>query len=126
MAGVLIVEDEERLRRVVARGLQLHGFQVVEAASVAEALVRYADAAPDVVVLDINLPDGSAWDILRGIPADLQPRVRAIVISASPLNRAEARAFSPLVFLAKPFGMQALVHAVTDASAACAPGSAPA
>ncbi len=62
---ILLVEDEQSISRPLASALQREGFDTVIAASVAEARERLAEATPDLVLLDLMLPDGSGFDVLR-------------------------------------------------------------
>ena len=64
---VLLVEDDESLRRILARHLRSHGYDVDEAGSAEEAAAILAEGVrPAVVLLDINLPGDNGWDLLRG------------------------------------------------------------
>ncbi|MEQ9568888.1 MAG: response regulator transcription factor [Longimicrobiales bacterium] len=67
---ILLVEDDRRLREVLARGLRDAAHAVDDVASVAEARPRLGVESYDVVVLDVNLPDGSGFDLTRRIRAD--------------------------------------------------------
>lgn len=62
---VLVVEDAEPARALIARSLVVDGCRVAEAASAAEARIQLSKHAPDVVVLDLGLPDSSGLDLLR-------------------------------------------------------------
>src|SRR5262249_15156218 len=64
MATLLIVDDEVVLARNLAKAFSGPGFDVHLAASVAEALDRASQHPPDVVLLDLRLPDGSGLDVL--------------------------------------------------------------
>ena len=64
---VLVVDDSESTRRLVARTLATHGFVVDDAANVVDARRRLADEPPDVVVLDMELPDTNGLDLLHEI-----------------------------------------------------------
>lgn len=63
-ARVLLVEDDEELAQVVATLLAQEGLRVVRAGSTAEAIARGEQERPDVVVLDIRLPDGNGSDVV--------------------------------------------------------------
>ena len=64
---ILLVEDDESLRSVVARHLRARGWEVTEATSAEEAAVALATGPrPSLVLLDINLPGETGWDLLRG------------------------------------------------------------
>ena len=68
-AQVLLIEDDETLRQILARHLRAHGYDVDEAGSAEEAAAILAEGLrPDMVLLDINLPGDSGWDLLRTEP----------------------------------------------------------
>jgi DNA-binding response OmpR family regulator len=112
-APVLIVEDDESLRQIIARHLRAIGFVVAEAAS-AEDTVLALDAGlrPGVVLLDLNLPGDTGWDLLRG-PAlggpDAPPVVITTATTVSPKRLAE---FHVAGYLPKPFPLETLVETV--------------
>jgi DNA-binding response OmpR family regulator len=107
--SVLIVEDDESLRLIVARHLRSKGFTVREAES-AEAAADDLDRGlrPDVVILDLNLPGDTGWDLLRG-PAlaavDSPPVIITSATSVSPKLLAEFRCAG---YLPKPFPLDTL------------------
>jgi CheY-like chemotaxis protein len=85
MLRLLIVDDDRDFRRV-ARALLEGRFQVVgEAASVAEAEAAVTRSAPDVVLLDVNLPDGDGFS-LAGSLARTAPAVRVVLTSSADLG----------------------------------------
>ncbi len=109
---VLLVEDEPILRTSIRRNLELRGVDVIEAGTVGEALISARGDRPDLLVLDINLPDGSGWDFLRALRASgLVPPT--VVMSAGRVTRARLREFGIEAFLAKPFVIDVLVKLVT-------------
>jgi DNA-binding response OmpR family regulator len=117
---VLLVEDEPALRRVIARNLTSRGVEVAEAGTVAEALNTLDAETPDLILLDINLPDRSGWDVLR----DLQRRriaVPTIVVSAVRVSQSRLDEFQPMAYLPKPFPIDALVRLVLGVPAALTP-----
>lgn len=92
-ATVLVVDDTEGNRYAVCRLLRRAGMEVVEAASGADAFARLAESIPDLVVLDINLPDVSGHDVLRVIKsAEATASVPVMHVSASFITNAD-RAF---------------------------------
>jgi DNA-binding response OmpR family regulator len=109
--SVLIVEDEATLRRVVARNLTGRGMRVREAETAAEALAALRAERPDLLLLDINLPDRTGWDVLREL-ARLRLSVPTIVVSAVRVNASRLAEFQPLAYLPKPFPLEALLALV--------------
>ncbi|HSM91379.1 MAG TPA: sigma-54 dependent transcriptional regulator [Anaeromyxobacteraceae bacterium] len=77
---ILIVDDEAPIRRVVGDHLGASGFEVLEAGTCAAGLERFIDGHPDAVVLDHQLPDGTALDLLPRLRA-LRPFVPVVVVT---------------------------------------------
>jgi len=63
-ATLLIVDDEKNIRTTLSRSLSLEGYRCSTAATIAEARQAIADDAPDLVMLDVKLPDGNGLDLL--------------------------------------------------------------
>jgi DNA-binding response OmpR family regulator len=126
---VLLVEDEVPLRTIIARNLTRHGYRLSAVASVRGAIDEMSAALPDVVILDINLPDGTGWEILRWLrTTDAWPAV--IVYSAVPLSRKRVAEFHPDAVLLKPFPMDCLLDLVAtvgcdEMPVSVVPGAAP-
>jgi DNA-binding response OmpR family regulator len=111
MPRVLLVEDEEPLRRILARNLSRRGYQVAEVGSAAEAITLLRAGDPfDALLLDVNLPDQTGWDVLRALKgADVPP---VIVMTALRPVRRRLDEFHPAAVLLKPFPVDALVRLV--------------
>jgi DNA-binding response OmpR family regulator len=115
MASILIVEDEIPLRRILTLNLVRRGHSVVEADSVTTTLeaIRAVGAPFDVVLLDINLPDGSGWDVLRQMGwMPHTPRPRVIVVTAVRPVQRRLNEFQPAAVLLKPFPITALLQLI--------------
>jgi DNA-binding response OmpR family regulator len=111
--NILIVEDEATFRRIIAHNLKVRGHQIREAETAAEALSQLVQEEPDLLLLDINLPDQSGWDVLR----ELRRRgmdVPTIVVSAVRVSPNRLAEFRPLAYLPKPFPLDALLRLVGD------------
>ena len=65
--SILVVEDEADLQEIVRHVLELAGYRVAAASNGAEGLSLYREVSPDAVILDVNLPDMSGYDICRKI-----------------------------------------------------------
>lgn len=67
---VLIVEDDEDLRRLYAEHLSMSGFEVIEAANGVEAIESTSSRQPDVVLMDLGLPVVDGWEATKRLKAD--------------------------------------------------------
>ena len=105
---VLVVEDDPQLRRIIVTNLAARGHLVREAEDVASALAALREEQPDLLVLDVNLPDRTGWDVLR--EADLAPEVRVLMLTAVPVSPRRLAEFRPVAYLTKPFPLEALLR----------------
>lgn len=117
MAGadpsVLLVEDDESLRRILARHLEGHGYAVDQAASAEDAERLLSEGArPGVVVLDINLPGATGWDLLRGPALALAGQPPVVVASALTISPLRLREFNIAGYLPKPFPLETLMNTI--------------
>jgi DNA-binding response OmpR family regulator len=110
---ILIVEDEPTLRKLLVRNLASRGHEVLEAATAAEARAQLDRELPDLMLLDVNLPDRSGLDVLRDLQQQGTP-VPTIVVSAVRIPRTRLDELKPLAYLPKPFPLEALLRLVSD------------
>ncbi len=110
---ILVVEDSEPIRRILALLLEGHGYDVVAAEDGRERLSQAQELHPCAITLDLSLPDIDGRDVLRELKADVRTRsIPVIVVSAyaSTLSAAE-RAHAAEV-LSKPFDVDELLSRV--------------
>ena len=120
MPRVLIVDDEPWIARTLGTTLTKKGYDVTSAASGKDALYALSEAIPDVMLLDISLPDITGWEVLRRLsPADRE-RVPVVVFSASPLARSRIDEFRPAGVLVKPFPIDALERLLDEVTGGAA------
>lgn len=108
---VLLVEDETPLRMIIARNLTQRGYGLISVDSVGGAIAEMTTRLPDVVLLDVNLPDGTGWEVLRWLRA-VHHHVAVIVYSAVPPSTKRIAEFRPDAVLTKPFPMDSLVELI--------------
>jgi DNA-binding response OmpR family regulator len=118
--SILLVEDEPRLRQILARSLAGRDFQVVEATTAAEAIAAATTERFNLMLLDINLPDATGWDVLRALRRTNR-EMPVVVMSAVPPNPARVREFRPYGILHKPFPIDALLRLIRSAGVERAP-----
>jgi CheY-like chemotaxis protein len=111
-AILLLVDDHEDTRTVMSRMLARRGHEVVEAASLADALARYREREFDVVISDLGLPDGSGHDLMAQLRA-LRP-VPGIALSGygteADIRRSREVGFDE--HLTKPIDFETLAGAI--------------
>ncbi|HEX6644905.1 MAG TPA: type II/IV secretion system protein, partial [Gemmatimonadales bacterium] len=108
---VLLVEDEESLRKVMRDLLERDGYNVAEAADGVAALDQVDRVAPDVIMLDLNLPGLDGYNVLQQLRSrNATSRIPVIVLTAKGDEDNEVRVFQLGAddFLTKPFRAKAL------------------
>ena len=113
--SILVVEDDESLARSIASNLRAREYQVRSCVSVAEALFQLDQNIPELLLLDIDLPDGSGWEVARELRARSGAVVPVIVVSALRPNERLVHELGCVGVLEKPFPMEALVRQVETA-----------
>jgi two-component system OmpR family response regulator len=105
--SVLLVEDDETLRRILVRHLSAHGYRVEEAASAEDAERLLADGVrPHAVILDINLPGATGWALLRGPGLGRVGSPPVMIASALTISPRRLAEFGVAGYLPKPFALE--------------------
>jgi two-component system KDP operon response regulator KdpE len=106
---ILIIEDEEALRRFLIPTLSGQSYQVLSAATAAEGLAMARSHNPDLVLLDLGLPDRDGMTVLRELRA--WSRKPVVILSARNQEKDKVRALDQGAddYLAKPFGAAELL-----------------
>ncbi|MGC5701345.1 response regulator [Pseudomonas sp. NFXW11] len=106
---ILIVEDEANIRRFIGIALEDEGFQVFEADSVKRALIHAASRQPDLVIVDLGLPDGDGKQLISELRGWLA--VPILVLSARDREEEKVAALDAGAddYLVKPFGVPELL-----------------
>ena len=113
MSRLLVVDDEERIRRLLRRVLEAEGFNVETAATGTEGLAAASTGGHDLIVLDLMLPDLSGAAVLSALMSE-HPSSKVLVLSAVPEigQRVRVLDMGALDFLAKPFAIAELLARV--------------
>ena len=111
-ARVIVVEDEPQIRRFVCDALKRDGCATTEAGSVRQGLDAAASCKPDLVVLDLGLPDGNGLDFIRDMRT--WSRVPILILSARSAEQDKIAALDAGAddYLTKPFGVGELLARV--------------
>ena len=108
----VLIEDELQIRRFVRSALETENWRVFEAETVKQGLIEAGTRKPDVVILDLGLPDGNGIDFLRDLRS--WSTVPVIVLSArtEETDKIEALDVGADDYLTKPFGVGELLARV--------------
>jgi two-component system response regulator RegX3 len=108
-ARVLIVEDDEASRTALARGLEHHGFAVLEAADGSSALQAYDPRAVDLIVLDVGLPDMDGFSVLTTLRQRSDVPVVMLSGRAEEVDRVVGLELGADDYVVKPYSLRELV-----------------
>ena len=110
--SVLVVEDTEEIRELVATVLARAGLEVRAVGSAAECLAEVRRCAPDLVVLDLGLPDGDGTEVCRQLRTESGCYVLMLTARAEEVDLLVGLAVGADGFMAKPFSPRELVARV--------------
>lgn len=105
-ATLLVIDDEPQIRKFLRISLSSQGYKVVEAATGSEGLSQAALTRPDLVVLDLGLPDMDGQHVLRELREWSQVPVLVLSVRASEVQKVEALDAGANDYVTKPFGIQ--------------------
>lgn len=112
---ILVVDDEEDLRRLLTESLAREGFQVAAARSGREALVLVGQAPPDLIILDLVMPEMDGIETLRRIrERGVTAKVVVLTAYGTAQQVREAMALDVREFIGKPFDMDRLIRIVAE------------
>jgi two-component system KDP operon response regulator KdpE len=106
---VLVVDDELAIRRLLKRGLEPEGYQVVEADTAAEGIRQAAMARPDLVILDLGLPDSPGSQVLKRIREWSQVPVLILTVQDADTDKVALLDAGADDYLTKPFSLPELL-----------------
>jgi two-component system KDP operon response regulator KdpE len=109
---ILIVDDEERMVRFIRLNLEHDGFQVIEAFRGAQAIDRLRSALPDLVLLDVMLPDIDGFEVLRTIREVSSVPVIMLTAKGEEEDRIRGLELGADDYITKPFSPRELVSRV--------------
>lgn len=110
--GIVLIEDESQIRRFVKAALEEEGWTVHEAATGAQGLVEAGTRKPDLVILDLGLPDRDGVEIIRDLRAWSSIPVLILSARSTETDKIEALDAGADDYLSKPFGVGELLARV--------------
>jgi two-component system, OmpR family, KDP operon response regulator KdpE len=125
---VLVADDEPRITKLVSIALSEEGFRVVTASGGEEALARAEEYRPDIVLLDIVMPDLDGIEVMRQLRENRSVPVILLTAKGSTADKAKGLDLGADDYLAKPFHpdeLAARVRAVLRRTSGATPGGGP-
>jgi|SRR5579884_978365 len=110
---ILLVDDDERVRELVRVNLEFEGYTVREAGNAEEGLAAIEDARPDLVLLDVMMPQVDGWEMLRRIQERHGAGAIPVVMFSGKIDEdveAQATERGATGFVGKPFDLQQLIE----------------
>lgn len=121
---ILVVDDEPRMTKFVRMNLELEGYRVAEAANGLEALEKVKNEIPDLVILDVNMPELDGFETLRLVRQTTTVPVIMLTVKADEDDRIHGLELGADDYVTKPFSPRELasrVKAVLRRTAMAAP-----
>jgi len=110
---ILIVDDDARLREFVRVNLEMDGYSVREAASAAEGLAALEEEPPDLILLDVMMPEVDGWEMLRRVRERHGVDSIPVIMFSGKVDEQTAEAAEDRgaqAFIGKPFDPQQLIQ----------------
>jgi CheY-like chemotaxis protein len=120
-ATVLVVDDDAAIRELLGVMLEVEGHRVLQAACGAEALALVAQHRPDLITLDVMMPDMDGWEVADHLDADVRTAaIPRVMISGKPLGELQGApgARRAAAVLSKPFDFTQVTRLVHELLAA--------
>ena len=106
--AVLVVEDEKQIRRFVRTSLEEEGCRVFEASTLAGGLVEAGERKPDLIMLDLGLPDGNGVEFIRNLRGWSDAPILVLSARSNEKDKVQALDAGADDYLTKPFGVAEL------------------
>lgn len=110
---ILVVDDDPQIRQSLAKVLRAEGYEVVLAANGQTGIEQFNTERIDLLLLDLNLPDNSGWDVF-GALTSLNPFVPIIIITGRDKQRELAAGAGVGALIEKPLNVPRLLETVKD------------
>lgn len=91
MYKIMVVEDDPVMRKMLSQSLAAEGYESIFAFGAAEALKTCLQERPDLILLDVNLPDGSGIDVCRRLKSDVKLRHIPVLILTGEASSVDCR-----------------------------------
>ena len=113
--SVLVVEDDVVLCMAMGAALARRGYDTRTAHSVADGIDLASEQLPELVILDISLPDGLGWSVLDGIRSVHPDSELSVVVATSDrITRSQLREYQVQRLISKPFDVSHMLETVSE------------
>jgi len=106
VTGVLVVDDEPQIRRALRTSLAAHGYEVETVGTGQEAIVAVADRAPELVLLDLGLPDLDGTEVIRRLRSFTDVPIIVLSVRDRQADKVSALDAGADDYVTKPFGVE--------------------
>jgi DNA-binding response OmpR family regulator len=113
MKTILLADDDPAIRQTLGQVLVLEQYNVVFAATGRETAAQFISCPPDLVLLDLNMPDRDGWDAFQ-LMSSTHPSVPVIIITARPHQHERAMRLGVASLMEKPLDIPVLLKTVRD------------
>ena len=110
---VLLVDDDPQVREVVRVNLEMEGYAVREAGNAEDGLAALEDEAPDLILLDVMMPQVDGWEMLQQIHEHTGVGAIPVIMFSGKIDErsaAEAESLGAQAFIGKPFDPSSLIE----------------
>jgi DNA-binding response OmpR family regulator len=113
---ILIVDDNMDLVHIMGAHLEGHGYSVISASDVAEAIKAVQKERPDLIILDVAMPGGDGLNVLRRLNDSNPKNMIPVIVVTGMETRAKAKAFAAgaVEFYLKPVNMDTLLECIRE------------
>lgn len=108
METILIVDDEIRMRRVIADYLHIRNYRTVEAADGVEALEKFHNEHPDLILLDVMMPRMNGWEVCREVRKTASTPIIMLTARSEEDDELQGFELGADEYIAKPFSLKIL------------------
>ena len=122
MSRVLVVDDEPQIRRALRTSLEAHGYEVVTVGTGEEAVIGAAESAPELMLLDLGLPDIDGTEVIRRVRGFTELPIIVLSVRDAQVDKVAALDAGADDYVTKPFAMEELLARARAAMRRAQPG----
>jgi len=112
MTRILVIDDEPQIRKFMRISLSANGYEVIEAETAADGIAAARAQAPDLLILDLGLPDLDGQEVISAVRESSEVPIIVLSVRAEELDKVEALDRGANDYVVKPFGIAELMARV--------------